>query len=64
MGEFVNIFSFKGKSAEIVREENGTYIVTFMQNGMWTHETPCSNINEATRLAENFIKNNSQFLIE
>lgn len=64
MSEFVNVFRYQGKSAEIVREDTGIYKVFFMENGTWMHETTCSNVNEATRLAENFISSKTQFLSE
>ena len=64
MSEFINVFRYQGKSAEIVREDTGIYKVFFMENGTWTHETPCSNLNEATRLAENYISSKTQFLSE
>jgi hypothetical protein len=63
MSEIVAIYSHMGKTAEVIREDSGQLTVTFIKGGVWTHETTCTNINEATRLAEGYVNSGNSTLL-
>lgn len=51
----IMIFSGFGKRTEVIRNENGSYVVSFFADGNWTHETVSNNLHEAQRLAESYV---------
>jgi len=62
--ELIYAHSHQNKKSEVLREDDGTYTVVFYSGGVWSHQTTSNNVNEAKRLAENYIASKTTLLTE